>query len=643
MKNKLLKRVGASALTAVLSVTSLVACSSGDDSTDTASTASDETSMLAASVEVSSEDEEEEEVDLSSKDLEDMTAQELSIIMGNGINLGNTMEATDNSISHDEFIGQDVSYYETLWGQPETTKEMIDDFKEAGFDTLRIPVAWINNATDYTNGDYTIRTDYLERVKEIVDYAYDNDMFVILNDHWDGGWWGMFGAADEDTRAAAMDIYVSMWEQLCDYFGDYDYHLIFEGGNEEIGDRLNDIDNEMSSDGATLSKDECYEMALKINQTFVDTVRSSGKNNEKRFLLIPGYGTDITQTLDDRWSMPTDIEENGTDKLFLSVHFYAPWSYCGTDSNAIWGTKSNYQDMNKLLSSISKFVTDGYGVIIGECGVSPNSDGTIKDNALLWYKNFFANCDMYNMVPVQWNTGNIINKETHECIDESLLEFFRENSYSLSQKDLTYDEVKKNARTAMSDGLSSAPETFEEEVASYGDDDAIAWIMWNSQDYCVNYSVGDKYDPDSKVEGVEATIAEITGEGTYTVGLDFTGTDVGYSNSTAFSAIGITNGELLYPGYIITITSFKINGEEISLEKNNYTSSDDGICTRTNIYNEWVGELSGGRSSSDVSTCSAIIINRNMMEMKNIETLEITFTYLPGEEGISTNDANSKN
>ncbi|MCR5425791.1 MAG: glycoside hydrolase family 5 protein, partial [Lachnospiraceae bacterium] len=164
----------------------------------------------------------------------DLSAYELGRILGNGINLGNTMEA----YGHKDGTDREVSYYETLWGQPVTTQEMISFYKSEGFDTLRIPVAWTNKM-DFESGDYTIAEDYLARVKEIVDYAYAADMYVIVNDHWDGGWWGLFGSADEHKRAAAMEQYISMWTQIAEYFRDYDEHLIFEGANEEIGDRLN--------------------------------------------------------------------------------------------------------------------------------------------------------------------------------------------------------------------------------------------------------------------------------------------------------------------------------------------------------------------------------------------------------------------
>ena len=168
--------------------------------------------------------------------------------MGNGINLGNTMEAYGRKSLG---LNAPVSSYETFWGQPVTTREIIHSMKAAGFDSLRIPVAW-TNTMDFENGDYTIRKDYLKRVGEIIDYAIAEDMFVVVNDHWDGGWWGMFGSASRETRDKAMEMYISMWRQIADEFKDHSYRLIFESANEELGTRLNDKD--IAKDSGTLSE-----------------------------------------------------------------------------------------------------------------------------------------------------------------------------------------------------------------------------------------------------------------------------------------------------------------------------------------------------------------------------------------------------
>lgn len=570
-------------------------------------------------------------------DLSSIDSKEFARIMGNGINLGNTMEAT-NSNRPDGYIKKDISFYETMWGQPVTTQKMIDDMKASGLDTIRIPVAW-TNTMDFINGDYTIREDYLARVKEIVDYAYNAGMYVVVNDHWDAGWYGLFGSADESKRQGAMEQYKSMWTQIAEYFKDYDLRLVFEGANEEIGDRLNDIDAEWNKDGAVLTKDECYAKANEINQTFVDIVRGTGGNNAERFLLIPGYGTDITQTLDSRWHMPTDTVDG---KLFLSVHYYTPWSYCGSTGSSTWGTQRNYEEMNTLLSGLYDAYGKDYGVIIGECGVLPTSSGEAKPNTLLWYKNFFANCDKYGYVPLLWNTGDILKKEDGSWYSDEIKDFLLTQSNE-ARKDMTEEDILAAADKTIADGIAAAPETFDTNQMLAGDGKAIAWIMWDSQDWNIVYSVGDTYDPDSKTGGIVAKDVEVTGEGTYTISLDFTGTDAGVSISTAFSAIGIANGEELFPGYVINIKEVLINGEPYKLHGRNYTSSDDGLCTRSNLYNEWVPAVpEDARTMGGGTTgCSPTILDQKTLG--DVYTIEITFDYLPGAEGISTNDANSKN
>ena len=190
----------------------------------------------------------------------DLTATEVIRLMGNGINLGNTLEAYNHKSYVDS--GVNPTSFETLWGQPVTTRDMIDDMKALGFDTLRIPVAW-TNGINYESGDYTIDERLMNRVDEVVNYALDADMYVILNDHWDGSWWGMFGSGDEAVREKGMALYKSIWTQLCEHFSDYSYKLIFESANEELGDRLND--GEVTGTDGVLSEDECYETTNRIN------------------------------------------------------------------------------------------------------------------------------------------------------------------------------------------------------------------------------------------------------------------------------------------------------------------------------------------------------------------------------------------
>lgn len=542
----------------------------------------------------------------------DMTATELTRVMGNGINLGNTMEAYGRAA-----LGTDaaVSSYETYWGQPVTTQEMITGMKDAGFDSIRIPVAW-TNMMDFESGDYTIDEAYLARVKEIIDYAYNEEMYVIVNDHWDGGWWGMFGSASEDTQAAARDLYTSMWEQIAEYYKDYDYHLIFESGNEELGNRLNDTD--IAEDSGTLSEDACYEVTNEINQMFVDTVRAAGGNNKDRFLLIAGYGTDINSTIDDRFVMPTDTAEN---KLLISVHYYDPSGYCIMDSVESWGYRAEYEYMNNQLAKMTKFTDAGVGVVIGEYGALPVNGGP-KDGAVAYTTNLLDNCDLYNYVPMLWdtNSGNY-DKDALLIRNSKMRELYLGRTYAKEME--AGDSYLTDVQARMDEALANAEEGYQLDESV-----AMAWIMYNSSDWSVSYSVGDVYDPNSKTAGIVATDVEVTGEGTYTVALDFAGTSAGSANGTVFSALAIGNGEVLYPDYIITIDEILVNGEIYEPIAEGYTCSDDGTCTRVNLYNQWVTEVPDDiRTAAGVSNPQPSIVDPEALG--DIETLEITFTYGP--------------
>lgn len=548
----------------------------------------------------------------------DLTSLELVDQLGNGINLGNTMEAYGRT----QFgANQEVSKYETFWGQPVTTQEMISGMKAAGFTTLRIPIAW-TNAIAFESGDYTIGTAYLDRIEEIMNYALNEDMYVIINDHWDGSWWGKFGSASQQTREEAMKMYVSMWTQIANRYKEYSDHLIFEGANEEVGSRLNDID--LCPDGNTLSEDECYETANTIIQTFVDTVRSTGGNNKNRFLLIPGYNTDIDKTCDSRFKMPADTAK---DKLLISVHFYTPWGYCGNSSLTYWGTLRNVKEQNDLLAKMTQYTEQGYGVIIGEYAVAFRENGSVKDNLDGFLSNFLNNCDFYGYCPLLWDCNGLYSKASNTLIDTAAAKVYQEHSLE-NQAQLTKEAIQEQAKKAMDDVLATAVDA-KEQNAELNADTAMAWIMFNSNDWGLMYSVGDVYDPLAKSDGLIATDAEITGEGTYTVSLDFTGTSAGYAVGTAFSALAISNGEVLYPGYVITPTKILINGEVYECTQNGYTTSDDMVCTRFNLYNSWVKKVpaEARTKDGDLTNASPTLLDND--KLAQIKTISITFEYGP--------------
>ena len=565
---------------------------------------------------------------------EDLTAVEATRLMGNGINLGNTLEACDNTRGR---YADDPAVYETAWGQPVTTQDMLDGMKAAGFDTLRIPVAWMTNATamPFEMKDYTIDPVYLARVREIVDYARNAGMYVILNDHWDGGWWGMFGSESKETAAFAMEAYQGMWRQIAEYFRDYSDYLIFESANEELGARFDENAPCYCRDSVVsyLPDNERYALTNRVNQAFVDTVRATGGNNASRFLLIAGYGTNIDQTFDSRFQMPRDTAEK---KLMVSVHYYDPWSYCGASSAAgatLWGKAADFDAMYKTLSKMSKFVSQGYGVVIGEYGALPGGDGVMKKNAPAYHRAFLNCCDALDFTSCLWDcSGFYVRKELKIPDPEMAAVYAGRNA--ASEKGREYAQIAKAGKKGIDAAIAAAPAALRENALEVTEDACVAWIMFSEGSWSLSYSVGDTYVPDSISPGIVPTDAEITGPGEYTVALDFTGTEKGYAENVAFSAVGIANGEQKYPGYCINITSCRINGEAVKLKGRNYTCSDDGKCTRTNLFNEWVNMKNVGGDTArvlygDLTGISATPLDRSNPLMSRIESIAVTFTYAP--------------
>lgn len=333
--------------------------------------------------------------------------------MGQGWNLGNTMEAT-RMTSSDKVVD-----YETAWAAPVTTKESIEGLKKYGFNTVRIPVAWSNMISD--DGSYTINPEFLDRVEEIINYCLDNEMYVIVNDHYDRGWWGQFGSENTQWREKAWARYETFWTQIANRYNEYSDRLIFESANEELGDRLNDQIDDMAgyavgvNQTGVLSEDEIYELVNLINQKFVDIVRGTGGNNTHRHLLIAGYNTDVDKTVDSelgRFIMPED-PANEVNKLSVSVHYYTPSTYCiaETEDNSwgyldTWGTESDIEEMRVNFEKMKKFSDAGYGVMIGEYGVCAATKKGIPD----YYYYAMKYSKEMGYLPIMWDTGLWYNR-----------------------------------------------------------------------------------------------------------------------------------------------------------------------------------------------------------------------------------------
>ncbi len=261
-----------------------------------------------------------------------------------GWNLGNTLDSCDYS--------EYATDGETAWGNPKTTKQMIDTVKSAGFNAVRIPVTW----NDHLNGD-TIDKEWLDRVNEVVDYVIDNGMYAIINVHHDDKSWLI---PDKSHESQVRDRLVKIWQQLSDRFKSYDEHLLFEGMNEPrvIG----------SADEWTHGTADEREVINNLFAAFVETVRATGGNNAKRTLIVTGNAAAMDETAVKAIKVPDD------DHVIVSIHSYHPYDFALNDH----GTSSfNDSDKGQLDSEFdllkSTFIDKGIPVIIGEFG-SVNKD-----------------------------------------------------------------------------------------------------------------------------------------------------------------------------------------------------------------------------------------------------------------------------
>lgn len=281
-----------------------------------------------------------------------------------GWNLGNTLEAHNNGqISGDELKTEEV------WGNPVTTQKMIDEVKNAGFETIRIPITWRGHVTIAEDGSITVSEVWLNRVKEVVDYAVNNDMYIIINTHHDIDLENGYYPSTENYERS--EAYLSaIWTAMAETFKDYDERLIFESLNEP---RLTGSTYEWNFQAGASECQDAAECINRLNQTFVDIVRASGGNNAQRYLMLPGYDASLDGAMTNLYRLPTDTAEN---KLIVSVHAYTPYNFAlqspqesgSTDTFSIDASAST-KDIDYLMNSLyKKYVSQGIPVVIGEFG-----------------------------------------------------------------------------------------------------------------------------------------------------------------------------------------------------------------------------------------------------------------------------------
>ena len=311
--------------------------------------------------------------------------------MGFGANIGNTLENTTT--------------WETGWGEPAITQAYINGMASRGIKTVRVPVAWNTYAV---NG--VIDSTKMERVKQVVSWIEAAGMYSIVNIHWDGGWIDNDTDGNPNRYKLTADVktkFASYWSQIGTAFASVGNKLIFEGLNEESKFYVNG-DTSQPPDYAALNT---------LNQLFVTTVRGQGGSNATRALLIAGFTTDIDLTCVDAFTVPSDPA--GAGKLFLSIHYYTPYTFCGLDTveswgspATTWGTDAEKATLDGLFTKLATFSAQkSIPVILGEFAVTRGQNYPREPaSRILWLEAVAKASFMRGIVPVLWDTGSEISR-----------------------------------------------------------------------------------------------------------------------------------------------------------------------------------------------------------------------------------------
>lgn len=335
-------------------------------------------------------------------------AQQVASQMKVGWNVGNSLEAICG---------------ENAWGNPNINQTLINSVKAAGFNTVRIPVSWDCHAT---NG--VIDPKWLARVKQVVDYCMNANMYAIVNIHWDNGWLDShINAADQASIIAKQKNY---WTQIANYFKSYNERVVFAGSNEPPADDA----TEMS-------------ILLSYHQAFIDAVRATGGNNSSRTLIVQGPSTSYSLTDNLMNTMPTDQIAN---RLMVEIHYYTSWQFCGMTSDESWGNafyywgngnhstiepgrNSTWGEESEVDSGLglmkTKFVDKGIPVLVGEFGAIKRDNPADMPKHIASrqaFNKYVVSASLSRgMVPVYWDNGapdfGLFNRSTGAITDQGVV------------------------------------------------------------------------------------------------------------------------------------------------------------------------------------------------------------------------------
>lgn len=311
--------------------------------------------------------------------------------MGSGINIGNSLESTGLSEHQPD---ASVTEYEVSWGNPEINEEMFQTIREAGFSTVRIPVTW----EEHMDEDGNISEEWMERVQEVVDMALAQDLYVILNTHHEE--WMNLQVEKEDE---IVETFRTVWLQIATRFRFYDEKLLFEGMNEP---RLRDSEYEW-----TVGTEEMQAMVNRLNEVFIETVRSTGEGNKERYLLICPYANRFEYEALDALEVPKG-------NIIVSIHAYVPYDFCQDDEGTSEWNRQQDEDVRKMNDVFenmnSLFIQKGIPVLITEFGCRDKDN---IESRLEWVKYYMELADANDIYCIWWDNGSYYQLlEREKCV-----------------------------------------------------------------------------------------------------------------------------------------------------------------------------------------------------------------------------------
>ncbi|MGN0793561.1 MAG: glycoside hydrolase family 5 protein [Aristaeellaceae bacterium] len=314
------------------------------------------------------------------------TAGEIVNDMGVGFNLGNTFDATG-------YDANDIYAQEQSWGNPIVDQALMQRIRDAGFTSVRIPITWYRNVAD--DGLYTIDPAFMARIREVVDYAYACDLYVIINLHHEA--WLNVKTLDQDYETIGVQL-AAMWRQIADAFAEYDQHLIFEAMNEP---RMTDTSIEWNGNKAG------YAAVNYLNQVFVDTIRTDAKGyNGERCLMIPSYAASSGYAQMAAVTLPT-LAGKTAENIAISIHCYSPYDFCLSDKLKVFDpdNKSHTNAIDAVFSNAWKlFLSKGIPVVIGETSATNTGNNTAERAKWAYYMG--SKAAAYGIPILVWDNGN---------------------------------------------------------------------------------------------------------------------------------------------------------------------------------------------------------------------------------------------